>query len=87
MCKTCVHPAQTSRLSSCTSSSFCTAVSLKINGMRTSALYTQFYNLLHLPLVNIVFSLNSSVKAELSTVSTAPITKTAEDKFKFVYNN
>ncbi len=87
MCRTCGQHEYSLRVTTCTTPSFCTAVSLNFNDLSISTFCTQLYTRIYTLVVNNKNSLILSVNRQLSTVSTVLITKATKDKFKFVYNN
>lgn len=75
MCKTCVLDAHTPGLTLCTNNSFYTVFFKVFYRLRINPLCAQLFTTARRMVMNIKISLNSSINAGLSTVSTAPITK------------
>ncbi len=81
MCKTCVVVADIVELTVCISLKFYTAVYRQCSALRTTARFTLLYTCISIIVMNIKTSLNLSVNAWLSTVSTVPIIRTTRLNF------
>jgi len=75
MFKSCVQAGDRLRITVGITSGFYTAGLSQIKFMGKNRFYTQLYQQLTRPLLHIKFSLNSSVKNYLSTISTPPTIK------------
>src|SRR4051812_20723447 len=81
MCKTCGLAAYGSGQTMCTNNDFYTVFFKQITALRTTTRFNQLFTRLVCTVMNIKISLNQPVKAELSTLSTLPITTATKLNF------
>jgi hypothetical protein len=81
MCKTCGLAAYGSGQTMCTNNDFYTVFFKQITALRITTRFNQLFAHLVCTVMNIKISLNQPVGAELSTLSTLPITTATKLKF------